>query len=83
VRTFSSHSRATRSLRQSSKALLLSHPKVMDAAVIGVLDEERQAILKACAWTSGRVRGRRPGDPDAIELASPNRHQERLTLIQR
>jgi acyl-CoA synthetase (AMP-forming)/AMP-acid ligase II len=29
------------------EALLLSHPKVMDAAVIGVLDEEKQEIPKA------------------------------------
>jgi acyl-CoA synthetase (AMP-forming)/AMP-acid ligase II len=29
------------------EALLLSHPKVMDAAVIGVLDEDRQEIPKA------------------------------------
>ncbi|GAA1969779.1 AMP-binding protein [Microbacterium deminutum] len=29
------------------EALLLSHPKIMDAAVIGVLDDERQEIPKA------------------------------------
>jgi len=29
------------------EALLLSHPKVMDAAVIGVLDEDKQEIPKA------------------------------------
>ena len=29
------------------EALLLSHPKVMDAAVIGVLDDEREEIPKA------------------------------------
>ncbi len=29
------------------EALLLSHPKIMDAAVIGVLDEDRQEITKA------------------------------------
>lgn len=29
------------------EALLLSHPKIMDAAVIGVLDEDRQEIPKA------------------------------------
>jgi acyl-CoA synthetase (AMP-forming)/AMP-acid ligase II len=29
------------------EALLLSHPKVMDAAVIGVLDDERQEVPKA------------------------------------
>lgn len=29
------------------EALLLSHPQVMDAAVIGILDEEREEIPKA------------------------------------
>ena len=29
------------------EALLLSHPKIMDAAVIGVLDEDKQEIPKA------------------------------------
>ncbi|GAA4352817.1 AMP-binding protein [Microbacterium rhizosphaerae] len=33
------------------EALLLSHPKVMDAAVIGVLDEDRQEIPKAFVVT--------------------------------
>ena len=46
------------------EALLLSHPKVMDAAVIGVLDDEGEEIPKAFVVAAPRLgshRGRRQG----------------------